>query len=69
MLFLCFQRKLSPGILAVVPPHQNITSYSPLLGTDKSIEDPGFSASSSVVSNLKQGLLASEWTNNSEHSI
>ncbi|XP_057364679.1 MFS-type transporter SLC18B1-like [Daphnia carinata] len=69
VLFLCCQRRLSPGILAV-PEQYQTANYSTLVGEDYATGDEENNSKTSrekMVSSLKDGLANPEWVT-SEHS-
>jgi hypothetical protein len=70
LFFLCCQRRLSPGILAV-PEQYQAANYSTLAGEDYGPEDEKSNARAkreSMVSSLKDGIANPEWMT-SEQSI
>ncbi|XP_046442778.1 MFS-type transporter SLC18B1-like [Daphnia pulex] len=70
LFFLCCQRRLSPGILAV-PEQYQAANYSTLAGEDYGPEDERSNARAkreSMVSSLKDGMANPEWMT-SEQSI
>ena len=72
MCFLCCQRRLSPGILAV-PEQYQAANYTALPGEDFMAEDGRTIAkvkADRIVSSLKEGLVNPEWpTAHAEHSF
>jgi len=70
LFFLCCQRRLSPGILAV-PEQYQAANYSTLAGENYGPEDERSNTRANrerMVSSLKDGLAKPEWVA-SEQSI
>lgn len=68
LIFLCCQRRLSPGILAVSEPYSSYqaANYSPISGCDDDSSEYGKctikSNGEKIMSSLKEGLVDPEWT-------
>ena len=71
MFFLCCQKRLSPGILAV-PEQYQAANYSTLPGDDHASQEERNNATRAnrdrIVSSLKDGITNPEWVT-SEQSI
>lgn len=70
LLFLCCQRRLSPGILAAQEQYQ-AANYRTLVDEDNVLSESGErekGRNDRIVSSLKQGLENPEWSR-AEHTI